>query len=64
MELENITKLEKRLERKQKIKIPKSLKRYIRRLKAELRKELIPEDEIKKKVDEIILKYLNEEKNN
>jgi hypothetical protein len=64
MELENITKLEKRLEKRQKIKIPKSLKRYIRRLKAELRKELMPEDEIKKKVDEIILKYLNEEKNN
>jgi hypothetical protein len=64
MELENITKLEKRLEKRQKIKIPKSLKRYIRRLKAELRKELIPEDEIKKKVDEIILKYLNEGENN
>lgn len=64
MELENITKLEKRLEKRQKIKIPKGLKRYIRRLKAELRKELMPEDEIKKKVDEIILKYLNEEKNN
>jgi hypothetical protein len=64
MELENITKLEKRLERKQKIKIPKSLKRYIRRLKSELRKELIPEDEIKKKINEIILKYLNEGEDN
>jgi iron-sulfur cluster repair protein YtfE (RIC family) len=64
MELENITKSEKRLEKGQKIKIPKSLKRYIRRLKAELRKELMPEDEIKKKVNEIILKYLNEREDN
>jgi|GEM_PF-5903460 uncharacterized membrane-anchored protein len=64
MELENITKSEKRLEQRQKIKIPKSLKRYIRRLKSELRKNLISEDEIKKRINEIILKYLNERKDN
>jgi uncharacterized membrane-anchored protein len=40
------------------------LKRYIRRLKSELRKNLISEDEIKKRINEIILKYLNERKDN
>ncbi|MGC8981404.1 MAG: hypothetical protein ACP5JU_00420 [Minisyncoccia bacterium] len=62
--MENIIQSEKRSKRALKIKIPKSLKRYIRRLKSELRKELVPEDMIREKINEIILKYLKDEGEN
>ncbi|MFZ8848141.1 MAG: hypothetical protein ACO2O4_02810 [Minisyncoccia bacterium] len=54
MELENIQQLEK----KSKKKLPKSIRKYIRELKAQLRRELIPEEEIKKRVEEILAKFL------
>jgi len=38
--------------------LPKSIRKYIRELKAQLRRELIPEEEIKKRVKEILAKFL------
>jgi len=37
--------------------LPKSIRKYIRELKSILRKELIPEEEIEKKIKEIVSKY-------
>lgn len=57
MGLENIQKSEKKLKKRLKTKLPKSLRKYIKRLKSELRKNLVPEEEIKKIVRDFILKY-------
>jgi len=51
--LENIQQLEK----KSKKKLPKSIRKYIRELKAQLRRELVSEDEINKKIGEIMKKF-------
>jgi len=37
--------------------LPKSIRKYIRELKARLRRELLSEEEIRKRIEEIIKKF-------
>ena len=60
MELEITKQSEKKLKKASNSRLPKSLRRYLRWLKTELRKNFVSEAEIKNRINEIILKYKNE----